>query len=98
MYINIPYNQITPKNQRYSNNTTKNSGLLGSAFNQTSPAQELPRMRESPEYDEEEFEEGSGDRSETSDRCANELSNRKTMSFYNKFQKQNEAKKNQKSS
>jgi hypothetical protein len=51
-------------------------------------------MRESPEYDEEEFEEGSGDRSETSDRCANELSNRKTMSFYNKFQKQNEAKKN----
>ena len=51
-------------------------------------------MRESPEYDEDDLEEGSGDGSDTSDRCANELSNRKTMSFYNKFQKKTEGRKN----
>ena len=38
-------------------------------------------MRESPEYDEDDVEEASGDVSETSDRIANTLSNRKTMSF-----------------
>lgn len=93
MYVNIPYNQITPKNLKTQSNS-KNSGLLCSAFNQNSPTADLTRMRESPEYDPNEIEEDSGDCSELSDRVANTFTNRKTMSFYNHFQKKNDARRN----